>query len=396
MFRKLAFGLAGAALAVLISGQAWAGDDGFVGVGAHFTWDNYKTPILDTAGADVSPEYSSLDYGSPNFGGAFHWGVTGRLVLTLTLDFGFFNHTIYPYPDSGSANIQSVTTNFWQIGAMVGAKFYFKKPEAGSVALYLSGAVGAYFAGTKNKGGTSKNRNSIKAAWFDEDDCDTYPDTCDDDGEKLDEDDLEDAWVEYVEDGDGEDAWEAAEDADKAIDKKMEMIGDLSSPFVFQVAIGAEFFATDTFSIGADILGLRFAYAHSDVGKVNGTDIGTAAWTGEQKYVNFYVYSALTMNFNLSGGGGGKAQKKDEEPPPADDGWGTPAAGGTGTTAPANDGWGGGGWGGGGGWSTGPAAPAPAPAPAPVPAPAPAPAPTPAPGGDIPPPPPPPPPPPVY
>jgi len=401
MFRKLAFGLAGAAFAVLIAGQATAGDGGFVGVGAQFTWDNYKKPILVEGvtydGADIDPGLSSLDYGSPNFGGAFHWGVTNQLVLTLTLDFGFFSHTVYPYPESGGANIQSVTANFWQIGAAIGAKFYFKEPEAGKVGLYLSGAVGAYFAGFGNKGGTSKYRNAMKSAWFDEDDCDTYPQTCDGD-EKLDGGDLQDDWEDYVDDGDGEDEWDAASDADKAVDKKMEMIAALASPFVFQVAVGAEFFATDTFSIGADILGLRFAFANADVGQVDGTSAagGTGSFTGEQKYINLYVYSAITMNFNLTGGGG--SAKKEEEEAPVDDGWGTPAGGGQ--QPPANDGWGGGGWGGSGGWSTGPAAPstpAPAPAPAPAapaPAPEPAPAPAPAPpGGDVPPPPPPPPPP---
>ena len=47
MFRKLAIVLAATAFVVTTAEVAWAADDddeGFIGVGARFAWDNYKTP----------------------------------------------------------------------------------------------------------------------------------------------------------------------------------------------------------------------------------------------------------------------------------------------------------------------------------------------------------------
>jgi hypothetical protein len=392
MFRKITIGLVAAALVVLFAGQSWADDDddGFVGVGANFSWNNFKRPMLSYSGADVVPARSSMSFDGPNFGGALHWGITNQLVLTGTVDFGFFNHTVYPYPEKGAGDIDSFTANFWQIGVLIGAKYFFSEPEEGGVNLYLSAAVGKYFAGAGSNGKASQNRDAIKSAFYDEDNCNPFGwDTCEDDDEKMDDDDLEEEWEDFLDSDDGDDLWDDAgdddDDAQNAIDAELKMMGKLSSPFVVQVAVGAEFFATDAFSIGADILGLRFTYASADVGKVDGTSVasGTGAWTGEQKIINLYVYSGLTMNFNLTSGAGDSGKKKDkEEDAPVDDGWGTPT-GGAGGGATED------GWGSGGGWSTGPTAPTPATAPAPAPAPAPATAP---PEGAPPPPPPPPPP----
>ncbi|MCK9462474.1 MAG: hypothetical protein M0R80_22865, partial [Proteobacteria bacterium] len=329
MFKKFAIGLAAAALAILAAGPAHAGD-GFVGVGAHFTWDNYKQPIMSTSGVDAgdtSTLLSSTSYGSPNFGGALHWGITRKFILTATLDFGFFSHRVFPFPGVNGDNVRASTTNFWQVGAMIGAKYLFRDPEPGKVSLYLSGAVGAYFAGASVKGGSSKYRNALKSDFYDPESCDIAA-SCTDEADpvKLEGDDLDDAWKDWADDSD---EWETSVAQDKAVDRELEMIGDLASPFVFQIAIGAEFFATDVFSIGADILGLRFAFAKSDVGEAKDLDYSAtgAAWSGEQRYINFYIYSALNMSFNLTGGG--QVSKEPEaKPGEGDPGWGAPAGGG--------------------------------------------------------------------
>jgi hypothetical protein len=402
MFKKIAIGLAATAFAILASSPAQAGD-GFVGVGAHFTWDNYKKPIVSTDGVDsgdTSTLLSSSAYGSPNFGGALHWGLTRKFILTATLDFGFFSHRVFPFPGENGDNVRASTTNFWQIGAMVGAKYLFRDPQPGKVSLYLSGAIGVYFAGSSVKNGTSRYRNAVKSEFYNPESCD-IPASCSDDADpvKLEGNDLDDAWQSWASDEDST-QWSTAVAQDKAVDRELQMIGDLASPFVFQIAIGAEFFATDVFSIGADILGFRFAFAKSDVGEAKGLDYSDAgaAWSGEQRYVNFYIYSALNLSFNLTGGGqASKDKEKETEATTSEDpGWGAPAGGGTTGEQPQGQGEG---WGGGWGtnWSSGPAAPAPSPTPAPAPAPPPpAPAPAAPSGGSVPPPPPPPPPPPGY
>ena len=85
MQRRFLFALAVVAVLALPAG-AWAGDDGFLGVGTRFAWDNHKTPILIYDGMDAPPGRSSLSYGGPNMGGTFNWGVTNQLVLTISLD----------------------------------------------------------------------------------------------------------------------------------------------------------------------------------------------------------------------------------------------------------------------------------------------------------------------
>jgi hypothetical protein len=389
MLRKLALTLAVAALFVLPAATSLAqekqADEGFVGLGAQFTWQNYKTTLLDYSGMDANPGLASTAYGGPNFGGALHWGITNQIVLMVALDLGVATHTVFPYPDNGSKDVSSVTASYYSIGALLGLKYYFSDPAPNSVHLYLSGGIGAYFAGTS----TSAKINDAEMA--------LKNDNC---GDK---DDPDQCWSDWKNDQGNTDALDEAQNTDdhaqNALAKRLKMIGDLSSPIVFQIAIGAEFFASQYFSVGADVLGLRLAYAWTNVGKAQGTSAGTsdAWWSGEQSYLNFYVYSGLTMTFNLTGGG----EAKKEEPPPADDGWGTPAP------QPAQPGWGtpaptqpaGGGWGtpapaqpAGGGWGA-----QPAPQPAPAPAPAPAPQPQTQPGWSTqPPPPPPPPPPPGY
>jgi hypothetical protein len=297
MARKIALGFVVLALVALPAGSAWAegeDDDGFIGVGARFQWENYKTPLINYSGMDVQPGLPASAYGSPNFGGSFHWGITNQFVLSATLDFGFFSHTIYPYPDRGAKDIKSVTANFVQFGAMLGVKYFFSEREAGKVSLYLGANVGAYFAGATSNAKIRSARNAVKNAFYDPDDCDTFPSSCDGEGNKYEDDDLDDEWDDFLDSDAGDDIWDDAkdddEDAQKAIDKQMEMVGRLASPFVLEVAVGAEFFATDTFSIGADILGIRFTYASADVGEVDATDMSNAEWTGEQSLMSIYIY----------------------------------------------------------------------------------------------------------
>jgi hypothetical protein len=393
MFKKIAIGLAAAALATLASSAAFAGD-GHVGVGAHFTWDNYSKPIVSTDAVDQgggSSLLSSTGYGAPNFGGELQLAPTRRLAINVSLDFGFFSHKVYPYPGN-SSGVSATTTNFWQVGALLGVKYFFRDPAAGKVSLYLAGGVGKYFAGSGAKGGAAKYRGALKSGFYDQsaESCTTYPDSCDNNGDKLEGGDLDDAWQDFTD----SDEFAQATAYDKAVDKELEAIGKLSSPVIVQLAVGAEFFATDTFSLGADILGVRFAFASADVGKakdLSSTD-PVAVWSGKQNYIDLYIYSALTMSFNLTGGSSQPAP----EPAAGGASWGGAPTAPPAEQAPVapqpgqGEGWGEG-WG--TSWSAGPAAPAGPAQPVPPPPPAPAAPKAPATGGTSAPPPPPPPPP---
>jgi hypothetical protein len=289
--------------------------------------------------AGTFPAYDINAYGGPNLGGEFHWGLTRKFVLTAALDFGYFSHTIFPYPSEDEDQASEIKAHYMSFGLGIGAKLYFWEPKASEAVLYGILGVGKYFAVCGNN----------------------------------------DQLLQYDPDDD-EDALAAAQDA---INKEADIIAGLASPFVVQLGIGAEFFATESFSIGADLLGIRLAFSKADVGQAEAGGMAEAAWSGEQKLLSIYIYSALTMTFNLTAGEGRKAEPEAAEGEGEGEGWqqesgeswGTGGDWGAGAAkpAPANEGWG--------------AAPTPTPAPAP---PKPAPTPSPAPSSEPPPPPPPP------
>ncbi|MCP4600535.1 MAG: hypothetical protein GY847_08390 [Proteobacteria bacterium] len=285
-----------------------AQSEAFVGVGARFAWDNYKKPILVYSGTN-NPGYDVADYGGPNLTGAFHWGITDRLVLTVSLDLGFFSHKIYPFPTSNPDDVYEVKATFFTFGALLGAKFYFWDPKAGEAVLYLHGGFGKYFS----KCGNDDALTQI-----------------------TDED-------EFIEE-------------QAKIDNEIDIVGGLASPWVIQLAIGAEFFATKSFSVGADILGIRFALSKGSGGQ------GDGRWSGEQNMLSFYIYSAITMSFNLSAGESSEDDEEDDE----EDSWTQPAQ----QQQSDQQSWGGGGGGSGSGSGSWGATPAPAPAAQPQPAPA--------------------------
>ncbi|MBN2340874.1 MAG: outer membrane beta-barrel protein [Deltaproteobacteria bacterium] len=292
-----------ALLPLLVANQAAA--ELKMGAGAKFAWDNYKTAIMDY-NTQTEATIGSMSYASPRFGGNFQLKISDQFVLSIIADFGFFKHTIYPYPETNSDAAYESEHKFFKFGIGVDGKFYLKKPVDKRAVPYLSLGLGKYFA---------------KAS--------ATPDT-DDAGNTL-------------------------------IKTELEIISKLSSPFYIGFAFGAEYVVNESFSFGADIFGLRMELAKVDSGMGYPGDM----MTGEQSYLNLYMYTALTVNFTFLKDSGAAA--------PAGNVWGTGGQ-------QQDTGWGGTGTGSAtGGWGT----PAPAPQPAPQPAnnwgtPAPAPAPQPA------------------
>lgn len=234
-------------------------DELFFGVGARFTWMNHKKPILVYSGGyneGFDPGVKLDEYGGPNLGSAFHLGLTSQFVIHLGFDFGYFSHKIYPFPapEAGTETeqdlgVMEVKSHFFTLGFMLGTKIYFWDPIPGEAVGYLDFAVGKYFA-------MAGNNHKLK------------------DIMEPEEQDL--------------------------VDNETLMVGKLASPFLFQVCFGAEFFATNAFSVGADIIGIRFSYSKADGGAAPGMHIQDAKWSGEQSILNFYLFSAVTMTFNLT------------------------------------------------------------------------------------------------
>jgi len=74
-------------------------------------------------------------------------------------------------------------------------------------------------------------------------------------------------------------------------------IGGLASPLGIDLAFGAEYFFTAGFSLGAEVLGLKYAYTEGDFG-------GTATGVGRISETNHYVtfYTGLTLNYRFDVG----------------------------------------------------------------------------------------------
>ncbi len=306
-------------LFVLQAGQASA-KEGLFGAGARFTWDNYKAPLLVQRDPATGENIEPNKFGSPSFAGEFHVIPIDRLVISLSLDVGMMSYKVFPFQTGDAETEYEIKATYFTFGFLLGAKFYIIEPTPKKATLYVFLGGGKYFSKLKN-----------------------------DDP-----------------------------NADATLDAELEAVGKLASPTVIKLALGAEFFVTNGFSVGADILGFRINFASYDN---SGLGAMASSYSGEQKYMSFSIYSALTMNFGFSGKGG-KSKDKDWESDEeawsgggstegsatagegatagdagGDDGWGTPSED---TSGGGNDGWGQPADGGGGGDGWGSPAPQPA------------------------------------
>ncbi|MBN2801999.1 MAG: hypothetical protein JXR91_02775, partial [Deltaproteobacteria bacterium] len=254
MFKKITI-ITTLTLLVLLGVSATAQAGATMGMGAKFAWDNYKTAILDYGSSEATPAMRSIDYSSPRFGGNFQLGLLERrLVLAIDMDMGIFSNTIYPLTSATAGTDYETKVKFVKFQIGVEAKFHILQPETHKATPYLFLGLGKAFG-------------------------------------KASADDLYNpATQQQVDD------WNA----------QLKMYSKLASPFYFQLGVGAEFFAADAFSVGADIFGFRMEIAKADVGY--STD---PAFSGVQKYVNFYMYSSLNVNFSF-GGAAAKAEASEE------------------------------------------------------------------------------------
>ncbi len=287
------------ALLLVISQPAFA-KDGLFGVGARFAWENYKQPMLtqvNSTGADIDLGVDLTSLNKTNFGGDLQIKPIDRLTITLAFDMGFSKHTMAVEqidPMTNQPYDVEAKASFMSFGFLLGAKFYVMPPSPQKASLYLTLSGGKYISSVKN-------------------------------------------------DVSGQNTF---------IYGKVHAIKDLASPLVIQFAVGAEFFATQYFSIGADVLGFRMAYSKSDQGR---TAAEMGYWHGTQKLITLAFYSALTLNFGFTGGGKKKERKprhgdNEDIMGPGNGGWGSSSGGGGsagggwgsssgGGSAGANDGW---------------------------------------------------------
>ena len=72
-------------------------------------------------------------------------------------------------------------------------------------------------------------------------------------------------------------------------------VGGLMSPLGIDVAFGAEYFFTPAFSLGAEVLGLRYAYTYGEYSPVAGLATSTISETNH----TITLYTGLTLNYRF-------------------------------------------------------------------------------------------------
>lgn len=255
---RLKFLLTIAAMAGTLCSATAALGEVNIGAGTKFSWDNYHHVIMDysIANSEAGVGLTSADYPSPRFGGNLQLVINRRFVALLTVDFGTYKHTIFTYPSGvDPADTIKITQKYLKVGVGLEAKIYLAKPMNKKAVPYIFLGGGKYFAKTD----TPFEEGALAAS---------------------------------------------------------EMMSKLASPIYAQAGFGAEFIINKSFSFGADIFGFRLETAKGSVGqgKDYDTEVDADYYTGDQTYMNIYMYTALTFNFTFD-----RKSRPVEEPAPVTD-----------------------------------------------------------------------------
>ncbi len=159
----------------------------------------------------------------------------GKLGFTLGLDLGYSSC-------SGLNCVQGTTTpnlnlSFTQFGLSLGAKYYLIKPRGGHVAPYALFDFFKYFAVVSSDASPPKGTEDI--------------------------------------------------------------LGGLASPLGIDAAVGVEYFFTRGFSLGAELLGLKYSYSSGSGQLATGGFGGMMSSTTTNQYVTFYTGITLNYRFEI-------------------------------------------------------------------------------------------------
>lgn len=232
-----------------------------------------KSIDLKSWGSENSWQTTSLD---PYIGFFF----TDQIGLVIGLDLGWASHhddfqtqagiISNPGGEGRCANAQQpCDMSYFQFGFTLGGKFYLNRPTGQRVSPYLYVDFFKYFASVSTSDQVNPDRIGAIAA--------------------------------------------------------------LHSPLGFNLAFGAEYFFTTSFSLGAEVLGLRFAHVNGDYNVVNGG--GAAIGHENFRYDYFTLYTGISINYRFLATASVRTYEDEEDranprpkrrpqrrpPPPSDD-----------------------------------------------------------------------------
>src|SRR5581483_4782394 len=87
-------------------------------------------------------------------------------------------------------------------------------------------------------------------------------------------------------------------------------------PLGIDAAVGAEYFFTNSFSLGAELLGLKYSYSAGSATTQAGF-AGSSTATTTNQYVTFYTGISLNYRFEIGGGMHVKAEGEEPSEPAA-------------------------------------------------------------------------------
>ncbi len=92
------------------------------------------------------------------------------------------------------------------------------------------------------------------------------------------------------------------------------LVGGLVSPLGIDLAVGAEYWFTNNFGLGAEIFGLKYAYTEGDI-STNPGGFGMSTTSSQTNhYVTFYTGVSLNFRWDFTGGMKQKTEVEDVQP----------------------------------------------------------------------------------
>ena len=101
--------------------------------------------------------------------------------------------------------------------------------------------------------------------------------------------------------------WASITTSEKVVtNEQLGAIAGLRAPLGFDLAFGAEYFLSSGFSLGAEVLGLRYSYVEGDF-------VDTAMTKHTEKDQAFTLYAGISLNYRFKIGGARVATEEEEE-----------------------------------------------------------------------------------
>jgi hypothetical protein len=223
--------------------------DFVVATGVRWNPMNYTMPISTTG-----PMGTNIGPSTTPLSG-FNWtnlnGYFGMFFLEGRLGFQLSLDVAYSSRHDVPPPAMTQDLSFTDVGFAIGGKYYIKKPDAGHVAPYVYFDFYKYFALVSTSATTPKDYQGF--------------------------------------------------------------VQGLASPLGIDVAIGAEYFFTNAFSLGAEVLGLRYGYTYGEF-TPPGITMNTVSETNH--YLSFYTGLTLNYRFDVKIAKRAPAAEEEEEEAP--------------------------------------------------------------------------------